>query len=230
LEAEMSQMQQDTRAGEPALRRGRLGAVSRRAVGYFVAPGEPDPLDAEPELLRDDDTAEFAPGVPVAPGPAVVLPLTRSGAYAREPVDRRLAELEHELAVARGAAATPRGVEAEIQYLGEETAEILRVAHQKAEALVTRATEEAEALRAAALADAEAVKAAAELRLRQLDSETELIWAERTRLTDDTLRLSEALRTIAKSAVERFPPAAEEPTPGLAVAEPVDPGRVAAGQ
>ncbi len=219
----MSQMQEDTRAGGPALRRGRLGAVSRRAVGYFVVPGEP-------EVPREDDTAEFAPGVPVAPEPTVVLPLTRSGAYEREPVDRRLAELEHELAVARGAAATPRGVEAEIQYLGEETAEILRVAHQKAEAMVARATEEADALRTAAVADAEAVKAAAELRLRQLDSETELIWAERTRLTDDTLRLSEALRTIAESAVDRFPPAAEEATPGGAVAAPLDPGPPVASQ
>ncbi len=224
----MSHMQQDTRAGRPALRRGRLGAVSRRAVGYFVAPGEPDRLGAE--AAHSDDTAEFALGIPGAPGPAVVLPLTRSGAYEREPVDRRLAELEHELAVARGVAATPRGVEAEIQYLGEETAEILRLAHQKAEAMVARATEEAEALRAAARADAEAVKAAAELRLRQLDSETELIWAERTRLTEDTLRLSEALRTIAESAVGRFPPAGEEPAPEVVAAAHPDPAPDLAGQ
>ncbi len=229
----MSQMQQDTRAGGPALRRGRLGAVSRRAVGYFVVPGEADRLEGEPESVPSDDTAEFALGMPGAPASAVVLPLTRSGAYEREPVDRRLAELEHELAFARGAAATPRGVEAEIQYLGEETAEILRVAHQKAEAMVARASEEAEALRAAALTDAEAVKAAAELRLRQLDSETELIWAERTRLTQDTLRLSEALRTIAESAVGRFPPAAEDPTTGAVAAEalvPASDGSALAGQ
>jgi hypothetical protein len=218
----MSQMQQGRTAGDPALRRRRLGSVSRRAVGYFVDPGEPDSVfDAEPDR-RGEDTAEFAPEVPVVHTATVVLPLTRSGGYEREPVDQRLAELEHELAAVRGMAATPTGVEAEIQYLGEETAEILRVAHQKAEALVTRATDEAEALRATALADAAAVKAAAEDRLRQLDAETELIWAERTRLTDDTRRLSEALRSIADSAVERFPAADPAGPPVLAVGPCLD--------
>jgi hypothetical protein len=46
----MSQMQQGRTAGDPALRRRRLGSVSRRAVGYFVDPGEPDSVfDAEPD-------------------------------------------------------------------------------------------------------------------------------------------------------------------------------------
>ncbi len=208
----MSQIQQSRDAGHPVERgRTRLSSVSRRAVAYFVDPGA---AAAEP---GDGDTAEFAPDVPAPAVPTIVLPLTRAGGYEREAVDRRLAELEHELAAARGAASTPSGVEAEIQYLGEETAEILRLAHQKAEALVARAGEEAAALRASARADAESVTAAAERRLRELDTETDLIWAERARLTDDTLRLAEALRQIAESAVERFPAAADEPPAVVAV-------------
>ncbi|MEA2297461.1 MAG: hypothetical protein QOF77_397 [Solirubrobacteraceae bacterium] len=206
----MSHMEQGTTGTAPLARgRGRLGAASRRAVEYFVDPGEPLYADPEPS---SQDTAEFAADIPrPAPVATVVLPLTRSGAYEREAVDARLAELERELAAAQAAAATPRGAEAEIQYLGEETAEILRVAHQKAEDLVARATADAAALRAAAQADAEATTWDAEQRLRQLDAETDVIWAERTRLTDDTLRLAAALRQIAESAVERFPAAAEEP-------------------
>ncbi|MGI8801840.1 MAG: hypothetical protein ACR2KV_06650 [Solirubrobacteraceae bacterium] len=211
----MSQIQQETSAGRAALRgRERLSSVSRRAVGYFTDPGEAEG--------RGQDTAEFAADVPPAPAAAVVLPLTRSGAYEREAVDRRLAELEHELAETRAAAATPTGVEAEIQYLGEETAEILRVAHERAGALVARATEEAEMRRLRAQAEATATTEAAEARLRQLDTETELIWAERTRLTDDTLRLAEALRAIAESAVGRFPaaPADEAPAPAADATPP----------
>jgi hypothetical protein len=201
----MSQIEQGRSAGRPAVRgRSRLGAVSRRAVGYFV-----DPAGPGGDAPGDQDTAEFTPDdVAVAD----VLPLTRSGGYEREAVDRRLAALERELAAARAAAAAaaPRGVEAEIRYLGEETSEILRLAHDKAEKLVARATAEAADLRAAARADADATTQAAERRLRELDGETELIWAERARLTDDTMRLAEALRGIAESAVGRFPPAAEE--------------------
>lgn len=203
----MSQIQQNRGAGQPAVRaRSRLGAVSRRAVGYFVDEAEPAPD------RRDQDTAEFTPDVPRPPAAATVLPLTRSGAYEREPVDRRLAELELELAAARAAAATPRGAEAEIQYLAEETGEILRVARQKAEALVARAIAETDAARAAARAEAEDIVCAAERRRRELDGDTDLIWAERSRLVDDTVRLAEALRTIAESAVDRFPPAADEPS------------------
>jgi hypothetical protein len=216
--------------------------VSRRAVGYFVEPGEPDGGAAEAAAPIDDGTAEFdvlgerrppvaapAPAAPVAAVPrvaTVVLPVTRSGAYEREPVDARLAELESQLDAARAELAAPRGVEAEIQHLGAETAEILRVAHHKAEELLSRANAEAAALRASARADAEAVTQAAERRLRELDAETDLIWAERTRLTDDTLRLAEALREIAQSAVERFPAATDEvelPVGGSGAPEP-EPG------
>ncbi len=214
----MSQIQQDRDAGHPAVRvRSRLGAVSRRAVEYFVDEAEPAPE------RRDQDTAEFTPDVPPPAAAATVLPLTRSGAYEREPVDRRLAELERELAAARAAAATPRGAEAEIQYLGEETAEILRVAHLKAEALVARAAADADAARAAARAEAAEITRAAERRRRELDGDTELIWAERTRLVGDTVRLAQALRAMAESAVERFPPAADEPpapVPGPCLDEP----------
>jgi hypothetical protein len=217
----MSHMQQDRSTVTPS-GRSLFGSVSRRAIRYFV-----DPADGDGAAGRlPDDTAEFMPDVPGPPVATFVLPLTRSGGYEREAVDARLAELENELAIARGAAATPTGVEAEIQYLGEETAEILRVAHQRAEALVARATEEAAALRAGARADAEAVTRDAELRLRQLDIETDQIWAERTRLTDDTLRLADALRRIAESAVERFPAAPEDA--GSAAGSQAPPGVEAA--
>src|SRR5436305_8783233 len=107
------QTQQGNGSGEPAVRsRSLLGAVSRRAVGYCVERGEPEAAEvAEVAGPVDEGTAEFevpggprsgvgAPESPVAPVSrvaTVVLPLTRSGAYEREAVDARLAELESEL-------------------------------------------------------------------------------------------------------------------------------------
>ncbi len=119
-------------------------------------------------------------------------------------------------------------IETEIRELADQTAAILRVAHAQAEELLSRATAEAETMLAAARSEAESITSSAERRLRELDRETDQLWAERTRLTDDTLRVAQALRSLADGAAARFPPAQEEEAP-VASAErrPVSPAEPA---
>ena len=51
----------------------------------------------------------------------------------------------------------------------------------------------------------------AEQRLKDLDSETDRIWAERHRIIGDTRGLAQDLLTLAESAGQRFPAADEAP-------------------
>jgi hypothetical protein len=72
--------------------------------------------------------------------------------------------------------------------------------------------------------------ASAERRVRELDDETERIWAERHRIVDDARDLAAQLLALAHSAAERFPAdeedtaSEEEPVAGeeepVAAAEP----------
>lgn len=177
----------------------RLADPLARLVRFFRGPD----MAAGKE---DEATAEFNVFDLRATYPASAFPLARWGGYDRAAVDERIAELEGELDELRAQADPDRGVETEIRHLGDETAEILRVAHGKADAMVKKAQADAEARIAQAEAQAAQMVADAEERLRRLDRDTDLVWAERTRLTEDTKRLAEKLIQVADSAIERFPP------------------------
>lgn len=152
-----------------------------------------------------------------------VFPLAIWGGYERGAVEERVFTLEAELADLRAQLDPEHVVEAEIQQLGDETAEILRVAHGKADAMVKKAQADADALVENAREQARAMVADAELRLQRLDHDTDEVWAERMRLTEDTRRLAAQLVEIADAAAERFPPETG-PAPGEApAAEPGEP-------
>lgn len=150
-------------------------------------------------------------------------PVTRHG-YDRAAVDDRIAELERELEELRTDKAVSETISAEIERFGEQTAAILKVAHEQA--FETRRGAQAEADRCLqdAAANALAITDEAHQRLRGLDAETDQIWQERGRLIEDVRAVATALAALADDAASRFPPESEKPQPTVAmggVAPPV---------
>jgi cell division septum initiation protein DivIVA len=169
---------------------------------------EPEPLggyEAESDPFRalmpepEDDRA---------PSRFAVAPL----GYNRTAVDEHLADLERELsdlgrelAELRAHREAPMSVTEELERIGEQTASILVVAHDKAHETTRRAEEQAERCIADAAANAVAITEEAKQRLRELDTETDSVWRERERLLEDVRAVSAALASLADQASERFP-------------------------
>jgi hypothetical protein len=134
--------------------------------------------------------------------------------YDRDAVDDYIAGLEHEigqmaskLSAQRSAPPPPPApsVEDEIARVGQETSAILRVAHEQAAEITRRARVEAERCVADAASNAVAMTDDAKRKLRQLDSETDAVWAERIRLIDDVRNVATSLFSLAEDATDRFP-------------------------
>lgn len=134
-------------------------------------------------------------------------PVVRHG-YDPDLVEEYLVELERELLEAR--AATNVSVDEEIARIGEQTASILKVAHEKALEMSRQAEVEAETERSRAAVDAARMRRDAEAKLAQLDADTDAIWRERERMLEDARSVATALFTLIDEAAERFP--AEERT------------------
>ena len=145
--------------------------------------------------------------------------------YDRAAVDEHIAALEDELAAVRAERAPEHAIQEEIDRIGSDTAAILRVAREKADAISSRANAQADLLLAEAQAQAEATTRDAEARRRTFDADADLIWRERTRLIDDTRKLADCMLSVADDAVERFPPETVEP-----VQQPVEAAAPADGQ
>jgi cell division septum initiation protein DivIVA len=164
---------------------------------------EPDPLRALTAGSADDREPSRFP----------VSPLGYNRAAVDEHLDdleQELAELGRELAELRAHRETPMTVAEELERLGEQTASILVVAHDKANETTRRAQEQAERCIAEAAANAVAITEEAKHRLRELDNETDSVWRERERLLEDVRAVSAALASLADQASERFPAAAEQ--------------------
>jgi DNA repair exonuclease SbcCD ATPase subunit len=142
--------------------------------------------------------------------------------YSRQAVDRHVAELEAEVRRLRDRVGEPVSITEEIERLGEQTASILVVAHDKAHETARRAEQHAAQAVTDAARDAERITGEAERRLRELDEETDAVWRERERLLEDVRVVSRTLATLADDAAERFP--AAEPTSAIAMAEPTPAG------
>lgn len=157
-------------------------------------------LDDEPE--DDDDARDDAAG---SRFPTAAL------GYNRHAVDQRIAALETELERLREAVDPPVSITEEIERLGEQTASILVVAHDKAHETARAAQAKAARAVTEAAHNAERITAEAQRRLRVLDEETDAVWRERERLLDDVRTVSAALASLADDASARFP-AAPEPS------------------
>jgi DivIVA domain-containing protein len=204
--------------------------------GERPAGGEPHTLGARlgrifsPVKSSEDqlqETVEFTPE-DVLPAEDAWVPrfTTVWRGYDRASVDEYVGALEDELATVRAEHTPEHAIQDEIDRFGSDTAEILRVARAKAEAIASRAQAQADLLMAEAQAQAEATTRDAEARRRTFDADADLIWRERTRLIDDTRKLADCMLSVADDAVERFPPETVEPvaaTNGQATeSEPAD--------
>jgi cell division septum initiation protein DivIVA len=187
----------DTMGGEPS------GLGARLARVFTTPKPAEDPLQETVEFTPDD----------VVPAEAAWAPrfTTVWRGYDRTAVEEYIGALEDELATVRAEHTPEHAIQDEIDRLGSDTAEILRVAHAKAEAIASRSHAQADLLMAEAQAQAEATTRDAEARRRTFDADADLIWRERTRLIDDTRKLADCMLSVADDAVERFPPETVEP-------------------
>ena len=194
---------------EPARRRSPgtffadLGDRLARGFSTLDRPPEEEP-EWGPYEEMDEPTA-IADAVPWEPAQNRKRFPTALHGYDRESVDVHLAALEHEIDDLRAQRLPAQDVEAEIERVGEETSAILRVAHEQAAEITRRARVEAEKCVADAAANAVAMTENAKRNLRQLDSETDAVWAERGRLIEDVRNVATSLFSLAEDAADRFP-------------------------
>ena len=104
-------------------------------------------------------------------------------------------------------------IDAELARVGEETSAILKVAHEQAAEITRRARVEADRCVADAAANAVAMTEDAKRKLRQLDSETDAVWAERVRLIEDVRNVATSLFSLAEDAADRFPEDGDKGSP-----------------
>ncbi|MFZ0388708.1 MAG: DivIVA domain-containing protein [Solirubrobacteraceae bacterium] len=203
-----------------ASREGASGAgVFSRGSGHALrgdrdrGPLTPPPLEDQvdeplPELMGGAGSARF----PVAPL-----------GYNRQAVDEQFADLESELTQLRQALAQqshgepPMSIQEELERIGEETASILVVAHDKAHETTRIAQEQAERCIADAAANAVAITDEAKRKLAELEAETDGVSRRRERLIADVRNISGSLESLADDAERRF---AELPAPTEPEVEP----------
>jgi hypothetical protein len=180
--------------------RSPLADFGDRVVRWFAPPDRQPVADLE---LDGDPVYELEAG-PDDEAPPPPFPLARFG-YSRVAVDGRLAELEREIDELRSRHQPPVSITEEIERIGEQTASILIVAHDKAHETTRVAQEQADRCIADAASNAVAITAEAKERLRELDGETDSVWRERERLIEDMRVVSGALASLAEQATQRFP-------------------------
>ena len=137
---------------------------------------------------------------------AVDFPVALRG-YDRVAVDayvERTAQLVAELQSTRSPEAAVRRA---LERVGEEISGILQRAHETADEITARSRSEAEERLETVRREAVEITAQAELRVKELDAETERIWVERHSIVTDARDLARRLTELAESALERFPAA-----------------------
>jgi cell division septum initiation protein DivIVA len=168
----------------------------------------PDQSSASTEhALMQEITAPLAT-LPDDPVPAVAdveFPSALRG-YDRLAVDayvQRTSQLVAELQATRSPDSAIRRA---LERVGEEVSGILQRAHDTAGKITAQSRSEAEDRLETARQEAAQIIQRAEDRLRELDAETDRIWAERHRIVEDTRELAGQLLTLTDSAADRFPP------------------------
>jgi DivIVA domain-containing protein len=168
----------------------------------------PDQSSASSEhALMQEITAPLStlPDDPVPAVGDVEFPVVLRG-YDRDSVDhyvQRTSQLVAELQATRSPEAAVRRA---LERVGEEVSGILQRAHDTAGRITAQSRSEAEDRLETARQEAAQIVQRAEDRVRELDAETDRIWAERHRIVEDTRELARELLTMTDSAADRFPP------------------------
>ena len=199
---------------EPAKRRSPgtfFADLGDRLARGFNSFDRPQTDEQEWEPYDDEDPEQPTAAVETVPPPEPSrkrFPTALHG-YDRDAVEDHIDGLEHEIgqmAAKLSAQRSPTAaIDAELARVGEETSAILKVAHEQAAEITRRARVEADRCVADAAANAVAMTEDAKRKLRQLDSETDAVWAERVRLIEDVRNVATSLFSLAEDASDRFP-------------------------
>jgi cell division septum initiation protein DivIVA len=184
----------------------------------------PDESTASSEhTLLQEITAPLA-NLPADPLPSVAdadFPIALRG-YDRMAVDAYVRQTSQLVAELQATRSPEHAVRRALERVGEEVSGILKRAHETASQITVQSRSDADDRLETAREEAAEITAGAERRLRELDSETDRIWAERRRIVEDTRALAEQLLVLAQSATERFP-ADEEPSADEEASAPEEP-------
>jgi DivIVA domain-containing protein len=104
-----------------------------------------------------------------------------------------------------------------LERVGDQVAGILQRAHETSEQITARSRSEAEDRLEDARREAARLLEDAEQRVRELDADTDRIWAERQRIVADADDLSAQLSALSREAAQRF---AEPEGPAAGLDEP----------
>jgi cell division septum initiation protein DivIVA len=169
----------------------------------------PDQSTASTEHALIQEITQPLASLPDDPVPVVAgvdFPVALRG-YDRVAVDAYVKQTSQLVAELQATRSPEAAVRRALSRVGEEVSGILQRAHETGEQITAQSRIEAEDRLETARQEAADITANAERRLKELDAETERIWAERHRIVEDARDLSRQLLELAGSAVERFPAA-----------------------
>ena len=157
----------------------------------FLCMADQSSAAADEYAILQEITAPLTmlPDDPVAIAADVDFPVVLRG-YDRVAVDayvKRMSQLVAELEATRSPEAAIRGA---IERVGEQISGILQRAHDTAGQIIARSRVEAEDRLEVSRQEAAQIAAAGELRRRDLDADTDRIWAERLRIVEDARGLA----------------------------------------
>ncbi len=187
-----------------------MGAFAAASSSGNVKPMPDESPGAQEHAIIQEITAPLAslPDDPVPSVADVEFPVALRG-YDRLAVDayvKRTSQLVAELQATHSPEAAVRRA---LERVGEEVSGILQRAHETAAQITAKSRSDAEDRLEVARQEAAQITVDARRRLKDLDVETDRIWAERQRIVEDAQDLARQLLALAQSAAERFP--AEEP-------------------
>jgi hypothetical protein len=144
--------------------------------------------------------------------------------YDRVAVDAYVKKTSQLVAELQSTRTPEAAVRRALERVGEQISGILKRAHETAEQITSQSRAEAEDRLEAARQETINITASGEERVKELDAETDRIWAERHRIVNDARDLASQLQALATAAAARFPPAAGESSEVAAVsAEAAEP-------
>jgi hypothetical protein len=127
--------------------------------------------------------------------------------YDRLAVDAYVKKTSQLVAELQSTRSPEAAVRRALERVGEQISGILQRAHETAEQITTQSRREAEDRLVVARKEAAQIAAAGERKVKDLDAETDRIWAERLRIVEDARELAAQLLALADEAAARFPPA-----------------------
>jgi DivIVA domain-containing protein len=150
----------------------------------------------------------------------VQFPLVLRG-YDRNAVDGHLAQVAQLVAELEATQLRENVVQRALDEVGEETASILRHAHETAEEITSRSRSQAEGRIQRAEREAEMIRREAQQYAERVANDSRRLTEERRRLIEELRQYAEDVLAVADDALERLPELQAE-APGEAAAPPTE--------